>query len=87
MFGIIIWLVCAVVSGSVGTRKGRTGLGWVLGILLGPIGLIIIAVVPENTERVENTALLSGELKKCPYCAELIKRQANVCRYCGREIT
>ena len=27
-----------------------------------------------------------SSLKRCPYCAEFVRRDAKVCRYCGREI-
>jgi hypothetical protein len=30
--------------------------------------------------------LARGETRKCPFCAELIKSEAVVCRFCGRDV-
>jgi ribosomal protein L32 len=81
---VILWIICAIASGIVGHSKSRPVLGWVIGIFLGFVGLIIIALLPTNQKQKEATALESGELKKCPYCCELIRSGAVVCRYCGK---
>jgi hypothetical protein len=82
-----VWLICGILGAVICEQKGRSAyLGLFLGWLLGPIGVIICAVLSKEDRVLEERALRSGKMRKCPHCAELVKREAKVCRHCGREL-
>jgi uncharacterized membrane protein YeaQ/YmgE (transglycosylase-associated protein family)/RNA polymerase subunit RPABC4/transcription elongation factor Spt4 len=84
---VIAWFVCGLIAAAISEEKGHSAVaGFFLGLLLGPVGVIVAAVISREGAVLEQRAVNSGQMRRCPYCAELVRPQATVCRYCGRDI-
>ncbi len=84
---VVIWVGFAIFVGGVASEKGRSNfVFFLLSIIFSPlISLIIVHVISPVTANVEAVAIKSGNYKKCPKCAELVKKEALVCKHCQAE--
>jgi hypothetical protein len=75
---IAVALTFAITASVIAFSKGRNSLGWFLaGLLIGPFALVVAALGPVVRE---------GAFAKCGSCGEIIRAEANLCRYCQRPV-
>ncbi|GEM_PF-1349604 len=80
---LIIGLIPAVIA----YKKGYSFIAWWMGgALLFIVALPLAIIQKPNQEELEKRALSEG-MKKCPYCAELVKGEAKICKHCKADIS
>ena len=90
---VLGWLVFSVAIGVGASARGRSGFGWfLLSIIISPlIAVILLALMPSLARPVDPKSGIAvqaavDELRKCPECAELIKKEAKKCKHCGSSV-
>ena len=70
----LIWVLSGIIGKYCGKPRGNGRAGFWFGFLLGPIGWIIAAVLPETG-------------RKCPACKGVVKEGATRCCHCGEHLS
>lgn len=82
---LIIAALLGLIPAAIADRKGRNFfLWWLYGCAIFIVA-VIHALVLKPTQAVRDYDAKLDGLRKCDSCAEFIRPDARVCRFCGRD--
>jgi hypothetical protein len=92
---IFYWLLCSIVVGVIAAYgRARNGGGWfLLALLISPLlaGILVLCLPAQQPKRLTRRQIVEQiehlrTLRECPFCAEMVKLQAKVCKHCHSEL-
>ncbi|MGH2362537.1 MAG: hypothetical protein ACRDGM_18585, partial [bacterium] len=84
---VLFFVLLGLGVGLIASAKGCSfGAWWFYGAVVFPVAFLHVILHRTEPEVLEEKALRDGDAKSCPFCAEVIKVEASVCRACGRDV-
>jgi hypothetical protein len=85
ILGVVLGFIggCNLIEALVDRNPMAALGGAAIGVVFAIAGLLcfIFGIV-----RASRSKALVGNTRKCPFCAEMVKPEAKVCRYCSRDL-
>jgi hypothetical protein len=79
----LVWIIASIIVAIIaGKARNRNGFGWfLLSLLFSPL-LMVVLVLALPRKSSDNT-----QTRKCPACAESVRREATICKHCRSQLT
>lgn len=83
---LIIVILIGLIPASIAKAKGQSFfLWWFLGAAMFIVALPLAIIMKKDRVAIEEREIRGG-MKKCPFCAELVKGDAVKCKHCGSNL-
>ena len=79
VIGAPLLVILISASGGSGNAAG-------FGAFLVPIGALFVALSNNTSEQAAVVKGESGDFRKCPFCAESVRKEAVKCKHCGSDL-